>query len=135
MEWRDPQKGGREMTTSEVATPVSPHLSDHGVELLRTLLLCQMAEHADHAAECRATADELTGQTDSDSALERELAETSASKFMIALLETRQALERLDKGTYGICEGCATPIPSERLEAIPHARRCVSCPDSPGFLG
>jgi DnaK suppressor protein len=124
------------MTTSEVATPVSPHLSRDAVELLQALLLDQLAEHADHAAECRATADGLMGQTDSDSVLERELAETSASRSMVALLETRQALQRLDNGTYGTCEACEEPIPFERLEAIPHARRCVSCPDSPiGFLG
>jgi RNA polymerase-binding transcription factor DksA len=124
------------MTTSEVSTPNPAYLSDRAVELLRTALLRQLADHADHAAASRATADALIGQMDTDSALERELAETSASKSMIALLETRQALERLDKGTFGICEGCATPISSERHEAIPHARRGVSCPDSPpGCLG
>ena len=123
------------MTTSE-ATPISVHLSERAVALLRTLLLCRMAEHADRATECRATADALTGQADSDSILERELAEAYASKYLLALLETRQALTRLDEGTYGICEGCARPIPDERLKAIPHARRCVSCPDSPtGILG
>lgn len=27
----------------------------------------------------------------------------------------------------GICEDCGEPIPSARLEAWPHARRCVEC--------
>ncbi|NND85643.1 MAG: hypothetical protein HKN46_10895 [Acidimicrobiia bacterium] len=37
------------------------------------------------------------------------------------------ALERLDTGTYGNCEDCGEPIPIERLRALPHTTRCVSC--------
>lgn len=37
------------------------------------------------------------------------------------------ALERLDEGGYGMCEGCAEPIPVERLEAFPSATSCVAC--------
>ncbi|MDF0642419.1 MAG: TraR/DksA C4-type zinc finger protein [Nitrospira sp.] len=53
----------------------------------------------------------------------------------IALLEARtrqrvqldEALRRLDEGTYGICQDCETPIAAGRLQALPFARRCVSC--------
>src|SRR5215212_8097457 len=31
--------------------------------------------------------------------------------------EAREALSRLDNGTYGVCESCAQPIASARLEA------------------
>ena len=115
-------------------TRIPAHLPSHAVALLRSLLLCQMAVHADQAAESRSTADALTGQSDTDSLLERELAETSATNYMVALLEAREALRRLDDGTYGICEGCGSPIPFERLEAVPHARRCVTCPPTPAGL-
>lgn len=37
------------------------------------------------------------------------------------------ALERLDDGTYGICEACRDRILPERLVAIPTATRCVRC--------
>ncbi|MGW7520281.1 TraR/DksA family transcriptional regulator [Streptomyces sp. NPDC054796] len=37
------------------------------------------------------------------------------------------ALERLERGDYGRCEGCGEPIPAERLEARPTARTCVRC--------
>lgn len=37
------------------------------------------------------------------------------------------ALERLDAGTYGVCQVCGRAIPDERLEAIPWAATCVSC--------
>ena len=79
--------------------------------MLRSLLLCQMAVHADQAAELRATVDGLTGQMDSDSLLERELAETSATRVMVASLEARVALRRLDEGSYGICEICTEAHP------------------------
>ncbi|NMO93945.1 TraR/DksA family transcriptional regulator [Actinomycetospora sp. TBRC 11914] len=41
------------------------------------------------------------------------------------LAEVDAAFGRLDAGTYGICEVCGRPIPGERLEARPTARRCV----------
>ncbi|HEV2754885.1 MAG TPA: TraR/DksA C4-type zinc finger protein [Actinomycetota bacterium] len=41
--------------------------------------------------------------------------------------EVVAALARIDAGTFGTCERCGTPIPEERLEAIPTATLCVSC--------
>src|SRR6476659_5423103 len=41
--------------------------------------------------------------------------------------ESREALNRLDNGTYGVCESCGQSIASARLEAIPFTRFCVKC--------
>ena len=38
-----------------------------------------------------------------------------------------EALERIRAGTYGICDMCEEEIASERLEALPFTRLCVSC--------
>jgi DnaK suppressor protein len=43
------------------------------------------------------------------------------------LSEVEQALERIEKGTYGKCVNCGQPIPEKRLEAIPWAARDVKC--------
>lgn len=43
------------------------------------------------------------------------------------LRDTERALERLDEGTYGICERCGKPIGTERLEALPSATLCIDC--------
>jgi DnaK suppressor protein len=43
------------------------------------------------------------------------------------LAEIEEALARIEAGTFGICEDCGRPIPSERLNAIPYASRCVQC--------
>jgi RNA polymerase-binding transcription factor DksA len=41
--------------------------------------------------------------------------------------EAREALRRMDKGTYGKCEECGRTIAKARLEAIPYTRFCVKC--------
>lgn len=43
------------------------------------------------------------------------------------LEDIRGAMARIERGTYGTCEGCGKPIAPERLEAIPTARLCISC--------
>jgi DnaK suppressor protein len=41
------------------------------------------------------------------------------------LTEIDEALQRIEDGTYGICQGTGEPIPKARLEAQPWARYCV----------
>jgi RNA polymerase-binding transcription factor DksA len=43
------------------------------------------------------------------------------------LTEVREALIRLDAGTFGCCERCGRPIGKPRLKAVPYARRCIRC--------
>ena len=43
------------------------------------------------------------------------------------LSEIDDALERLETGTYGRCEGCDLWIAKERLRTVPHTRNCVDC--------
>ena len=44
------------------------------------------------------------------------------SKLEKQLIEVKAALDRIAKGTYGICEVCGKPIETERLEANSSAR-------------
>jgi DnaK suppressor protein len=41
--------------------------------------------------------------------------------------DVARALEKLDDGTYGLCDRCGALIPEERLEARPWSVRCVRC--------
>jgi DnaK suppressor protein len=43
------------------------------------------------------------------------------------LAEIRAAQERLDADRFGICQGCGTAIPVERLELRPWTPICVPC--------
>jgi DnaK suppressor protein len=109
------------------AFPDTSLLSVENLDDLRAALLAALqtkaAEHAEHDARAMW----LTGQTDTDSLLERELAEMGASRAQQAISEIGRALARMDLGTYGRCEACGAPIARERLEAIPQARYCVAC--------
>ncbi|MFH1292309.1 MAG: TraR/DksA family transcriptional regulator [bacterium] len=44
-----------------------------------------------------------------------------------ALRDIKQALERLDKGVYGICKYCKKSIEEKRLLARPHSSACMEC--------
>ena len=57
--------------------------------------------------------------------LERELDQSVVQAARAELAECEAALERLDAGTYGVCEECGKPISGERLEALPFARYCL----------
>lgn len=41
--------------------------------------------------------------------------------------DVNDALIRINKGTFGICEGCGQTIDFDRLLAYPTAARCVRC--------
>ncbi|HHT9159551.1 MAG: hypothetical protein A2099_07260 [Planctomycetes bacterium GWF2_39_10] len=37
------------------------------------------------------------------------------------------ALEKIEDGTFGVCELCAKKITKERLKAVPYAKLCIDC--------
>ena len=43
------------------------------------------------------------------------------------LAEVEHALEKFEKGTYGMCDICGQPIAANRLEALPQASLCLNC--------
>ncbi|GAB4128068.1 TraR/DksA family transcriptional regulator [Thermopirellula anaerolimosa] len=43
------------------------------------------------------------------------------------LLRVEKALQRMEEGQYGICEGCGCSIPMARLTALPYATLCIKC--------
>lgn len=43
------------------------------------------------------------------------------------LRDVDRALAKFEAGTYGVCERCAEPIASERLDALPWAILCIRC--------
>lgn len=58
---------------------------------------------------------------------ERDTAQSLLRTILDRRAQFERALARLDEGTYGFCEGCAAPIPVERLEIFPSATSCVAC--------
>jgi DnaK suppressor protein len=56
---------------------------------------------------------------------DRELEEGLEEGQKETLVEIDAALQRIEDGTYGICENCGKPIAPERLAAIPWTRLCI----------
>src|SRR5262249_20334406 len=81
----------------------------------------EQSEHLAAAAEpleppSLDSADSATDEFDHNMALSQLSAEQDA------LFEVEEALQRILKGTYGLCEETGKPIPEERLKAIPWTR-------------
>lgn len=60
-------------------------------------------------------------------AQEREKAYHLASSEGRLLYHIDEALDRLRKGAYGLCQECGKKIRKSRLEIVPHARLCIEC--------
>jgi len=45
----------------------------------------------------------------------------------LELKKINEALKKIKKGTYGICEKCQKPIPKGRLSIYPQAVECLKC--------
>src|SRR5215831_7936550 len=60
---------------------------------------------------------------------------TYEREFTLGLLENEEhtlkeiaaALGRIERGSFGHCEGCRKAIARGRLHALPYARYCVAC--------
>jgi DnaK suppressor protein len=57
--------------------------------------------------------------------LEKRLALENRIRQEISGIE--HALDKFEKGTYGLCDNCGQRIAPERLEALPQASLCVNC--------
>ena len=75
----------------------------------------------DHSAYAFHMADQGTD------AMEREKNFLYAQRDGRLLYHIDLALERVEKGDFGLCHQCRKPISRERLEAVPHARLCIAC--------
>jgi len=120
--------GGAVVKTREDGVPkrVKPEWQKYYARLLelRAQLLRQMDGLAKQSAEeipgySLHMADSGTDNFDRDFAL------SLLSSDQDAIYEIEEALKRIEKNTYGICELTGKPIPRKRLEAIPWTRFTV----------
>jgi DnaK suppressor protein len=68
---------------------------------------------------------EIGMEADESTELEKRVA--TASRLKASLYEVEQAIEKLDLGTYGLCEKCKKAISPARLEVLPQAALCLEC--------
>ncbi|MGA0122490.1 MAG: TraR/DksA family transcriptional regulator [Gaiellales bacterium] len=76
----------------------------------------------------RAASERLdAGPDDAVATYVHEFDEGVAEDLEAALAEVREALGRIDAGSYGRCVDCDEEIPAKRLAALPASARCVEC--------
>lgn len=104
------------------------------LEQQRTDLARELKRLEDQAAG-RAGEQEVVAAEDFDEpggdaavdAAERQQARAMASEVRQILDLVKEALRRMQDGTYGICDVCGKPIPAARLQLIPWTTRCAKC--------
>ena len=91
---------------------------------LREQLLRQMNGLAKESAQEMAGYSLHMADSGTDN-FDRDFALSLLSSDQDAIYEIEEALKRIEKNTYGVCELTAKPIPKARLEAIPWTRFTV----------
>jgi DnaK suppressor protein len=119
---------------STQATPkkgVARRLTDKQLSEFEEMLLRIRAELLRQIAYLRGVSltrsDEVNPEEDGTDAFERQLALKLAAGEGDSIFEIDEALDRIRQTTYGVCGECGCLIPSQRLKALPFARRCVEC--------
>ena len=77
----------------------------------------ELSSYEDHPAD-------LASET-----FEREKDLAIAESVESLLHQVNTALEKVDRGTYGVCDACGRPIKKARLQALPFATLCLECQD------
>jgi DnaK suppressor protein len=77
------------------------------------------------AASAAANLDDEHDPEGATIAFERSQAHALRQAARRRLSEIDAALDRIARGTYGVCAVCGDPIPAARLAARPFAMRCV----------
>lgn len=116
---------GEEPWTSEEVTQARGELLDE-MERLRSEILTSeeaisglMRDSGDGAGDDQADVGTKN--------ISREHEMSLANNAREMLRQTEHALERLEVGTYGLCESCGKPIGKARMQAFPRATLCVEC--------
>jgi RNA polymerase-binding transcription factor DksA len=91
---------------------------------LRERLLNQMSGLAKESAEEMSSYSLHMADSGTDN-FDRDFALSLLSADQDAIYEIEEALKRIEKGTYGVCELTGKPIPRARLDAIPWTRFTV----------
>lgn len=99
----------------------------------RKELEAQLAELSETAQAHEEILDESGTSRDfvgPDRAADLEMREVDASiveSEQNLTLKISHALERIERGTYGLCEACGLAIPTDRLDAKPSVSLCLNC--------
>jgi RNA polymerase-binding protein DksA len=101
-----------------------------GTQELRARLEQKKAELTERVNKIKA---DITGGLERDSKEQaaqlenQEVLDALANEGVEEISKISAALQRMDKGTFGVCAGCGNEIDSRRLEVRPYSSKCISC--------
>jgi RNA polymerase-binding transcription factor len=109
-----------------------PVLTVRDVARYRALLLAkrdELAAAAEEAGSLVPPANDKSGDlvdwARADSEAELQIQRRQSDAHLIRAIE--DALTRINRGSFGVCEVCKQPISRARLEAVPWTRVCRDC--------
>ena len=103
------------------------------IDELKVILLERRDSILSNINNSRLNIDQLKDQDIKDELDYAELVSDSFTEGMIAnhqleeFKQIEEALTKISKGTYGICDMCSIVIPLGRLKAKPFAKFCTEC--------
>lgn len=105
-------------------------LSEEKAELERELSSISRKEDGKTGTTWQPTANDIEVDSADENEVADKLEELEENAGIVAQLEKQLAeinnsLDKIEKGTYGLCEICGQPIEIERLEANPSARTSI----------
>lgn len=110
--------------------------SEKDVESVKTALAADLTELTEEMAAAEQQAAAIAagmGDTSDDQAeagsymVEREYQLGIIENCKEQIMQVQDAISRLERGEYGICDDCKQPIGKARLLAYPRATQCVDC--------
>lgn len=118
-----PVRSGEERWTdgelAEVKERLTREVAEFGAEIAAAESHIAEGDASDGAGDDQADAGAKTYEREHEMAL--------AGNSRDLLVQNERAIQRMDSGTYGICESCGKPIGKARLQAFPRATLCVTC--------
>jgi DnaK suppressor protein len=121
-----PQSAGKDDLLASTYTQIAMNIAHfkHLLQVKERELLAEVARLEAEArgageAEVRDPIDDATSAQGTSESLEE------GSLVSETLIQVRDALKRIEDGTYGKCNTCGKQIPVARLEAVPWAPYCV----------
>jgi DnaK suppressor protein len=89
--------------------------------------LAQLQNNASSAEERREGSPFGKREEEATETLELEKRLALENRVRQEMAKVEHALDKIQQGTYGLCDNCGKPINPERLEALPQATMCLDC--------
>ena len=114
----------KKIETDPSTSKIRGHLEANQQELLNII-------QSNQSAERKTSESNFSNEIDMASDLEgREMMFQLTSRDRNELKKIREAIYKIDHGTYGICESCLKKISSKRLKILPLSNLCIDCKEA-----